>query len=71
MCRTLAAASPGNATLALHLTCFAALVLVIEGVVVHGRGRADPAQLRGRVKTYLGLFKGLYGENEMIFKFIR
>jgi hypothetical protein len=67
-CRTLAAAFPDDQTLIVHLACFAALVRVVEGVIVHGRGRSNPELLRQHVRTYLELYKGLYGEKEMIFK---
>lgn len=67
-CRTLAAAFPDDQTLAVHLACFAALVRVVDGVIVHGRGRSNPELLRQHVRTYLQLYKGLYGEKEMVFK---
>ncbi len=67
-CRTLAAAFPDDQTLIVHLACFAALVRVVEGVIVHGRGRSNPELLRQHVRTYLELYKGLYGEKEMMFK---
>ena len=66
--RTVGVAHPNGRTLILHLTCFAALVSVVEAIMIHGRGQSNPEALDKLIATYLGLFKSLYGENQMIFK---
>ena len=67
--RTAASVHAGDVSLVLHLTVFAALVQVVEHLQRHGRGRGDADRLEIAIRTYLSMFKNLYSEEMMLFKF--
>ena len=53
-----------------HTSCFVALGRIVALIMASSRVRIDTSQLSDAVRTYLTLYKALYGDENVIFKFI-